>query len=155
MAQFKQHLNEDGIVELTSLIAFQNMSSKFNSALGVPPQASVRVWLPFPSCPSNQSGSACSCTTQHNWSSYFQGWCTLAFPTTPEKVLLPFLWCHKTPYLTLSIGTKFALNPPIKYFSLNFFERIFPVNRITDRNIKYRLLGIPKPKKVGIFLRLD
>jgi len=30
--------DEDGIVELTALIAFQNLSSKFNSALGVPPQ---------------------------------------------------------------------------------------------------------------------
>ena len=30
--------NEDGIVELTGLIAFQNLSSKFNSALDVPPQ---------------------------------------------------------------------------------------------------------------------
>ena len=26
------------IIELSALIAFQNMSSKFNSALGVPPQ---------------------------------------------------------------------------------------------------------------------
>ena len=33
-----QYLNEDGIVELTGLIAFQNMSSKFNSALDTPPQ---------------------------------------------------------------------------------------------------------------------
>ena len=30
--------NEDGIVELTGLIAFQNLSSKFNSALDMPPQ---------------------------------------------------------------------------------------------------------------------
>lgn len=32
------HFNDDAIVELTGLIAFQNMSSKFNSALGVPAQ---------------------------------------------------------------------------------------------------------------------
>ena len=30
--------DDDGIVELTALIAFQNMSSKFNAALDVPPQ---------------------------------------------------------------------------------------------------------------------
>ncbi|GAB4365529.1 MAG: carboxymuconolactone decarboxylase family protein [Kiloniellaceae bacterium] len=29
---------EDAIIELTGLIAFQNLSSKFNAALGVPPQ---------------------------------------------------------------------------------------------------------------------
>ena len=33
-----QYLDDDGIVELTGLIAFQNMSSKFNSALDIPPQ---------------------------------------------------------------------------------------------------------------------
>jgi len=33
-----QYFDEDGIVELTALISFQNMSSKFNSALDVPPQ---------------------------------------------------------------------------------------------------------------------
>lgn len=35
--------NEDGIVELTALIAFQNMSSKFNAALDVPPQGFCEV----------------------------------------------------------------------------------------------------------------
>ena len=34
----RKHFAEDAIVELTGLIAFQNMSSKFNTALGVPPQ---------------------------------------------------------------------------------------------------------------------
>ena len=34
----RRHFDEDAIVELTGLIAFQNMSSKFNSALAVPPQ---------------------------------------------------------------------------------------------------------------------
>jgi len=33
-----QHFDEDAAVELTGLIAFQNLSSKFNSALGVPAQ---------------------------------------------------------------------------------------------------------------------
>jgi len=36
MARLRNHLSEDAIVELTGLIAFQNLSSKFNSALGVP-----------------------------------------------------------------------------------------------------------------------
>lgn len=34
---------EDGMVELTALIAFQNMSSKFNAALAVPPQGFCRL----------------------------------------------------------------------------------------------------------------
>lgn len=36
--RLKRHFNDDAIIELTALIAFQNMSSKFNSALAVPPQ---------------------------------------------------------------------------------------------------------------------
>lgn len=38
MARLKRHFDDDAVVELTGLIAFQNMSSKFNSALDVPPQ---------------------------------------------------------------------------------------------------------------------
>jgi uncharacterized peroxidase-related enzyme len=38
MARLSKHFDEDGIVELTALIAFQNLSSKFNSALDVPAQ---------------------------------------------------------------------------------------------------------------------
>ncbi len=38
MAALKQHFEDDAVVELTGLIAFQNMSSKFNAALDVPPQ---------------------------------------------------------------------------------------------------------------------
>lgn len=37
-AELQEHFNEDEITELTGLIAFQNMSSKFNAALDVPPQ---------------------------------------------------------------------------------------------------------------------
>ena len=36
--RLKSHFDEEAIVELTGLIAFQNMSSKFNSALDIPPQ---------------------------------------------------------------------------------------------------------------------
>ncbi len=38
MAELRRHFDEDALVELTGLIAFQNLSSKFNSALAVPPQ---------------------------------------------------------------------------------------------------------------------
>jgi alkylhydroperoxidase family enzyme len=37
------HYNDDEIVELTGLIAFQNLSSKFNSALDIAPQGFCRV----------------------------------------------------------------------------------------------------------------
>jgi len=38
MARLRRHFDDDGLVELTGLIAFQNLSSKFNTALDVPPQ---------------------------------------------------------------------------------------------------------------------
>lgn len=34
----RRHFSDDAIIELTGLIAFQNLSSKFNAALGVAPQ---------------------------------------------------------------------------------------------------------------------
>jgi AhpD family alkylhydroperoxidase len=37
-ADLREHFNDDAIIELTGLIAFQNLSSKFNSALAVPAQ---------------------------------------------------------------------------------------------------------------------
>ena len=43
MARVKRHFEDDAIIELTALIAFQNMSSKFNSALAVPPQGFCRI----------------------------------------------------------------------------------------------------------------
>jgi AhpD family alkylhydroperoxidase len=39
----KRHFDDDAIVELTGLIAFQNMSSKFNSALGIEAQGFCKV----------------------------------------------------------------------------------------------------------------
>ncbi|MGF1765238.1 carboxymuconolactone decarboxylase family protein [Aliivibrio kagoshimensis] len=39
----REYFDEDGIVELTGLIAFQNLSSKFNSALDVPKQGFCSV----------------------------------------------------------------------------------------------------------------
>ncbi len=41
--QLKQFFSDDAIVELTGLIAFQNLSSKFNSALDVPPQGFCKI----------------------------------------------------------------------------------------------------------------
>jgi len=38
MTELRRHFDDDAIVELTGLIAFQNLSSKFNSALDIPAQ---------------------------------------------------------------------------------------------------------------------
>lgn len=38
MQRLKSVFDDDTIVDLTGLVAFQNLSSKFNSALDVPPQ---------------------------------------------------------------------------------------------------------------------
>jgi AhpD family alkylhydroperoxidase len=43
MARMKKLFDDDSIIELTALIAFQNLSSKFNSALGVPPQGFCQI----------------------------------------------------------------------------------------------------------------
>lgn len=37
-ARLREHFSDDAIIELTALISFQNLSSKFNAALQVPPQ---------------------------------------------------------------------------------------------------------------------
>ncbi|MGH6917668.1 MAG: carboxymuconolactone decarboxylase family protein, partial [Geminicoccaceae bacterium] len=46
MKRLREHFDEDAVIELSALIAFQNMSSKFNAALAVPPQGFCR--LPSP-----------------------------------------------------------------------------------------------------------
>jgi AhpD family alkylhydroperoxidase len=43
MERVRRFFDEDAIVELTGLIAFQNLSSKFNSALDVPAQGFCRL----------------------------------------------------------------------------------------------------------------
>ena len=48
----QQRLDDDSIVELTALIAFQNLSSKFNSALGVRAQG----FCELPGCDSFKLG---------------------------------------------------------------------------------------------------
>jgi AhpD family alkylhydroperoxidase len=50
--RLRRHFDDDGIVELTGLIAFQNLSSKFNASLGVVPQG----FCPTPSS-SNKGGT--------------------------------------------------------------------------------------------------
>ena len=42
-ARLKAQWSEDAIIELTGLIAFQNLSSNFNSALDVPAQGFCRL----------------------------------------------------------------------------------------------------------------
>jgi alkylhydroperoxidase family enzyme len=34
----RRHFTNEAVIELTGLVAFQNLSSKFNAALGVEPQ---------------------------------------------------------------------------------------------------------------------
>lgn len=43
MDRLRRHFDDDAIVELTGLIAFQNLSSKFNAALDVPAQGFCKV----------------------------------------------------------------------------------------------------------------
>lgn len=51
-ARVQALFGDDGMIELTGLVAFQNMSSKFNAALGVPPQGFCRIdAFPRPSPP--------------------------------------------------------------------------------------------------------
>jgi len=38
IARLREHLDESALIELTALIAFQNLSSKFNAALDIPSQ---------------------------------------------------------------------------------------------------------------------
>ena len=42
-AELRKLFGDDGVVELTGLIAFQNLSSKFNAALDVPAQGFCRL----------------------------------------------------------------------------------------------------------------
>ena len=48
-ARLRRHLREQEIIELTALIAFQNMSSKFNAALAVPAQSFCATGAQIPS----------------------------------------------------------------------------------------------------------
>ena len=43
ITRLKSDFDQDAIVELTGLVAFQNLSSKFNSALDVPAQGFCQI----------------------------------------------------------------------------------------------------------------
>ena len=43
MDELKKHFDDDAVVELTALISFQNLSSKFNSALDLPSQGLCKI----------------------------------------------------------------------------------------------------------------
>jgi AhpD family alkylhydroperoxidase len=45
MDQLKRHFDDDALAELCGLIAFQNMSSKYNAALDIPAQGFCRIPL--------------------------------------------------------------------------------------------------------------
>jgi AhpD family alkylhydroperoxidase len=58
--RLKRHWNDDTIVELTGLIAFQNLSSKFNAALDVPSQGFCGLPSPVSRTPSDDDrGPTC------------------------------------------------------------------------------------------------
>ncbi|MGQ0685483.1 carboxymuconolactone decarboxylase family protein [Bradyrhizobium sp.] len=56
----RQYFSDEAIVELTALIAFQNMSSKFNAALDVRPQGFCRVLRPEVVAGSDAAGQSVS-----------------------------------------------------------------------------------------------
>jgi alkylhydroperoxidase family enzyme len=43
IGELRRYFDDEAMVELTGLIGFQNMSSKFNSALSVPPQGFCQI----------------------------------------------------------------------------------------------------------------
>jgi len=58
VAALRAHFDDDAIIELTALIAFQNMSSKFNSALAVPPQGFCSIPIPVDESPTARDTQA-------------------------------------------------------------------------------------------------
>jgi AhpD family alkylhydroperoxidase len=56
-AALRRHFDDNAIIELTALIAFQNLSSKFNAALGVEPQGFCRT-APHAESPQRAEGPA-------------------------------------------------------------------------------------------------
>jgi alkylhydroperoxidase family enzyme len=43
MTRLREHFDERSVIELTALVAFQNLSSKFNAALDIPAQGLCRI----------------------------------------------------------------------------------------------------------------
>ena len=54
--RLRSHFDDDAIIELTALIAFQNLSSKFNASLAVAPQGFCKI-APMPAA-KEKEGSA-------------------------------------------------------------------------------------------------
>lgn len=54
MERLREVFGEQGLIELTALIAFQNLSSKFNAALDIPSQGFCRIRGGPPSSPVGQ-----------------------------------------------------------------------------------------------------
>jgi uncharacterized peroxidase-related enzyme len=59
----RREFSDEAIVELTGLIAFQNLSSKFNAALAVPPQGFCTLPM-APAAGGVQEGAACGAGTR-------------------------------------------------------------------------------------------
>ncbi len=55
--RLRAHFDDDAIIELTALVAFQNLSSKFNAALGVEPQGFCKVSAGLTASPNRDSSA--------------------------------------------------------------------------------------------------
>ena len=60
--RLKAQWSEDALVELTGLVAFQNLSSKFNAALDVPAQGFCRLPAPGRASPEDRQDGAADVT---------------------------------------------------------------------------------------------
>ncbi|MBI3345033.1 MAG: carboxymuconolactone decarboxylase family protein [Gammaproteobacteria bacterium] len=58
LTRLRHHFDDDAVIEITALVAFQNLSSKFNAALGVEPQGFCHA-APQPKARSDVSGESC------------------------------------------------------------------------------------------------
>jgi AhpD family alkylhydroperoxidase len=55
MTELREYYSDDALIELTALVAFQNLSSKFNSALDVPPQGFCKLPAANPDRPDDDA----------------------------------------------------------------------------------------------------
>ena len=59
MARLREHFDEVALIELTALVAFQNLSSKFNAALDIPSQGLCRMPAAAAPKPTPMPAAAC------------------------------------------------------------------------------------------------
>ncbi|MDH3713850.1 MAG: carboxymuconolactone decarboxylase family protein [Gammaproteobacteria bacterium] len=64
-ARLREHFEEEAVIELTALVAFQNLSSKFNAALGVAPQGFCKV-APQPTQGTDPPGANRNAVAENN-----------------------------------------------------------------------------------------